>query len=169
MRSADAVLTAKTSERLEDLIPKLNKVSGLPVVDANSRVIGVISRKDIIRVRRAEGSLRDLVEEHMTAPAVTVGPKVSVRNAAKTMLKQKIRRLPVVDRNGKALGLLSRSDIFKPLLKEDYEDFLEKERVSSRASSSPPACIVQGSGQHSPHSQHLWLTTQQQQQPVHVL
>jgi CBS domain-containing protein len=60
--------------------------------------------QDIIRVRRAEGSLRDLVEEHMTSPAVTVGPKVSVRNAAKIMLKQKIRRLPVVDGNGKALG-----------------------------------------------------------------
>lgn len=45
MRSADAVLTAKTSERLEDLIPRLNKVSGLPVVDANNRVIGVVSRK----------------------------------------------------------------------------------------------------------------------------
>lgn len=55
-------------------------------------------------MRRAEGSLRDLVEEHMTSPAVTVGPKVSVRNAAKIMLKQKIRRLPVVDGNGKALG-----------------------------------------------------------------
>jgi CBS domain-containing protein len=40
----------------------------------------------------------------MTAPAVTVGPKVSVRNAAKIMLKQKIRRVPVVDGNGKALG-----------------------------------------------------------------
>ncbi|WIA10512.1 hypothetical protein OEZ85_010701 [Tetradesmus obliquus] len=128
MLSADAVLTAKTTERLEDLIPKLNKASGLPVVDVNNRVIGVISRKDIIRVRRAEGSLRDLVEEHMTSPAVTVGPKVSVRNAAKIMLKQKIRRLPVVDGNGKALGLLSRSDIFKPLFKEDYEEFLEKER-----------------------------------------
>ena len=45
MRSAETVLTAKTNERLEDLIPRLNRVSGLPVVDANSRVIGVISRK----------------------------------------------------------------------------------------------------------------------------
>jgi CBS domain-containing protein len=45
MRSADTVFIAKTTERLEDLIPKLNKVSGLPVVDVNNRVIGVISRK----------------------------------------------------------------------------------------------------------------------------
>lgn len=44
MRSGD-VLTAKTNERLEDLIPRLNKVSGLPVVDANNRVVGVVSRK----------------------------------------------------------------------------------------------------------------------------
>lgn len=45
MRSAETVLTAKTTERLEDIIPRLNKVSGLPVVDASNRVIGVISRK----------------------------------------------------------------------------------------------------------------------------
>jgi predicted transcriptional regulator len=45
MRSADTVLTAKTNQKLEDIIPMLNKVSGLPVVDASDRVIGVISRK----------------------------------------------------------------------------------------------------------------------------
>lgn len=45
MRGADNVLIAKTTEKLEDIMPKLNKVSGLPVVDANNRVIGVISRK----------------------------------------------------------------------------------------------------------------------------
>lgn len=60
--------------------------------------------QDIIRVRRAEGSLRASVADHMTSPALTVGPKVSVRQAAKIMLQNKIRRLPVVDRNGHALG-----------------------------------------------------------------
>lgn len=45
MRSADTVLTAKTNQTLQDIIPMLNKVSGLPVVDASDRVIGVISRK----------------------------------------------------------------------------------------------------------------------------
>lgn len=60
--------------------------------------------QDIIRVRRAEGSLRTPVADHMTSPALTVGPKVSVRQAAKIMLQHKIRRLPVVDRNGHALG-----------------------------------------------------------------
>jgi CBS domain-containing protein len=60
--------------------------------------------QDIIRVRRAEGSLRAPVADHMTSPALTVGPKVSVRQAAKIMLQHKIRRLPVVDKNGQAMG-----------------------------------------------------------------
>jgi predicted transcriptional regulator len=60
--------------------------------------------QDIIRVRRAEGSLRAPVADHMTSPALTVGPQVAVRQAAKIMLQHKIRRLPVVDRNGHALG-----------------------------------------------------------------
>lgn len=60
--------------------------------------------QDIIRVRRAEGNLRDTVGDHMTSPAVTVGPQMPVREAAKIMLKQKIRRVPVVDKSGKVLG-----------------------------------------------------------------
>lgn len=60
--------------------------------------------QDIIRVRRAEGSLRDLVVDHMTSPAMTIGPKVPVRKAAEMMLKHKIRRLPVVDGSGRAIG-----------------------------------------------------------------
>jgi len=55
-------------------------------------------------VRRADGSLLDIVEDHMTSPAVTVGPDTSVRRAAEIMLKQRIRRLPVVDKQGVALG-----------------------------------------------------------------
>lgn len=63
-----------------------------------------ICLQDIIRVRRAEGSLKDGVDDHMTSPAMTIGPKVAVRKAAKMMLDHKIRRLPVVDKDGKALG-----------------------------------------------------------------
>lgn len=60
--------------------------------------------QDIIRVRRAAGSLKDTVNQHMTKPAVTVTPGTSVRDAAKVMLKRKVRRLPVVDKEGKPLG-----------------------------------------------------------------
>lgn len=39
------VLTARPADKLQDIIPKLNKVSGLPVLDADERVVGVITRK----------------------------------------------------------------------------------------------------------------------------
>lgn len=55
-------------------------------------------------MRRAAGSLKDTVNQHMTKPAVTVTPGTSVRDAAKVMLKRKVRRLPVVDKEGKPLG-----------------------------------------------------------------
>jgi CBS-domain-containing membrane protein len=46
MRTSEAgVLSAKPTERLDSLIPRLNKVSGLPVLDADGKVVGVISRK----------------------------------------------------------------------------------------------------------------------------
>lgn len=65
------MLTAKTNEKLEDIIPRLNTVSGLPVVDANNRVIGVISRKvsvnptALIRTCSCMG-LRRVARSHLT-------------------------------------------------------------------------------------------------------
>lgn len=96
--------------QLLTLVPSLLLVWTLQLFHARERLHQTSSMllqsclQDIIRVRRAEGSLRDRVEDHMTCPAVTVGPKMSVRQAAKIMLQQRIRRLPVVDGNGQAIG-----------------------------------------------------------------
>lgn len=69
MRGVDNVLTAKTSEKLEDIIPRLNTVSGLPVVDANNRVIGVISRK----VRSQHATATTTCSRHHKAAACMAG------------------------------------------------------------------------------------------------
>lgn len=45
MKTTDNVLVASPSETLDDIIPKLNKVTGLPVIDSDGACIGVISRK----------------------------------------------------------------------------------------------------------------------------
>jgi CBS domain-containing protein len=81
-----------------------NQFTGLPVVGATGKVVGVISRKDIIDVRRSGGSLQEKVKAHMTSPAITCTPGMPVQEAGALMLKQKIRRLPVVDAEGKPLG-----------------------------------------------------------------
>lgn len=125
---AQGVLSCTPEETLKQTIPKLNKVTGMPVLNAEGKVVGVISRKDIIKVRKAKGSMSETVAQHMTSPAITVRLDASVRYAADLMLERKIRRLPVVDEQGRAVGIVSRSDIFKPLFSSAYNLYLEKER-----------------------------------------
>jgi len=55
----------------------------------------------------------------MTAPAITVPPGTGIGDAAALMLAKKIHRLPVTDGEGKLIGIVSRTDIFKPLLNMD--------------------------------------------------
>lgn len=127
--SSEGVLTCLPQDTLQSTIPKLNTVTGLPVLADDSKVIGVISRKDIIKVRNGKvpGTLEDPVSKHMTAPAIVISKLASVQQAADLMMLNKIRRLPVVDEDGLAVGIVSRSDIFKPLYREAYDLFLEKE------------------------------------------
>ncbi|KAI8471496.1 MAG: hypothetical protein J3K34DRAFT_384687 [Monoraphidium minutum] len=130
--AGEAVLVARPTETLQDLIPRLSKVTGLPVVGPNGAVVGVISRKDIIKVRQQGGSLQGRVRDHMSSPAITVGPGTPVAEAGQTMLQHGIRRLPVVDADGKPLGIVSRSDIFTPLMREAYAAYSEREVVRRR-------------------------------------
>ncbi len=102
------------------------RVSALPVVDADGRVIGVVSEADMLakealtdpgvfdglvhhgEVRKAAGlTAVDL----MTHPAVTVRPEDSVEHAARLMYTLQIKRLPVVDAGGGLVGLISRTDL----------------------------------------------------------
>ncbi|KAL6762097.1 hypothetical protein V8C86DRAFT_2525069 [Haematococcus lacustris] len=139
MRSnSRGLLTCLPQDTLEDVIPKLSKVTGLPVLSAQGLVVGVISRKDIIRVRRSQGSLQDTVAQHMTTPALTISADASVLEAANLMRSRKIRRLPVVDESGYPLGILARSDIFKPLFEEQYMQFMDKEVAAMQGVTAKP-------------------------------
>ena len=131
-------LTEKSTlwEALEKLTS--SKVSALVVVDAEGAPVGVLSEGDLLR--RAElgtakhrpgwleflvggGRCADdyrlshgrLVGEIMTHGALTIGEDAPVAEAANSMLSHKIKRLVVV-RGGKAVGVVSRSDILKALM-----------------------------------------------------
>ena len=107
-----------------------HKISGMPVVDAHNRVIGVISLADLPR-RAAEGSRESwtdrirrvfggakyreeaVVGEVMSAPPVTTEPEADVKEVAAVLDLHRIKRLPVVDREGKLVGIISRGDIIR--------------------------------------------------------
>lgn len=81
-------------------------VSGLPVVDEEGRLAGVVTEFDVI-ARSGEH-----VEDIMTRSVVSVGEDTDTETIARMIIEQKIRRLPVV-RDGRVVGIISRSDLIK--------------------------------------------------------
>ncbi|MFG2363987.1 CBS domain-containing protein [Streptomyces mirabilis] len=134
------------------------KVSALPVLEGEGRVIGVVSEADLLPKEEFRDSdpdrytqlrrLSDLAkagavtaEDLMTAPAFTVRANATLAQAARTMAHAKVKRLPVVDDKGLLEGVVSRGDLLKVFLRDD-EDIAEEVRrevVSYlfRAPSSP--------------------------------
>jgi CBS domain-containing protein len=100
------------------------RVSALPVVDADGRVIGVVSGADMMTKEVHLGVIDGLVHHKdvrkagaitagdlMTHPAVTVRPTDSIEHAAQLMYNLRIKRLPVVDAGGGLVGVISRTDL----------------------------------------------------------
>lgn len=119
------VVTAEKGTPVLEAIRKLveHSFSGLPVVDRENRVVGILTEKDVlslaIRVdENSEGSdeasLR--VEDLMTKEVVTVEAGESVTALCSCLIKNQFRRVPVVA-NGKLVGIVSRRDIIAHILK----------------------------------------------------
>jgi CBS-domain-containing membrane protein len=111
-------------------------VAGVPVLDAAGRVEGVISEKDFLSRMGGEGARSFMgvvaeclrgkgcvavsvraqrAEDIMSSPAVTVGEDTTVMAIADTFTGKRINRVPVVDGEGKLLGIVSRADIVRAL------------------------------------------------------
>jgi CBS domain-containing protein len=119
-------------------------LSGLPVVNDERRVLGVVSEGDIVIKERGvaqpdghayhwlfgaderEALKREArtAAEAMTTPAVTIEPQRSVAEAARLMVERSVNRLPVVS-EGKLVGIVTRADLVRAFARSDEE--LERE------------------------------------------
>ena len=136
----DKAVKVSPEDILEDVVKAMSEggVSGVPVVDTDGRVVGVISEKDILRrmlggksgnimtlmagCLRAGGCMctrvRDLpAREIMTSPAVTVRDDASLAEMADLLAGRKVNRLPVTDSGGRLLGILARNDIVNAMMR----------------------------------------------------
>ncbi len=110
-----------------------HRISGVPVLTMGRHVAGVVSEADLLaaRVRGTGGRWRWLTgrKEHhalvasqlMTSPAVTIHPDAALATAAGLMSAHHLRRLPVVDSEGKLLGIVSRRDLLSVFLRPDAD------------------------------------------------
>ncbi len=111
-------------------------ISGLPVVDRENKVIGVITQadilsmvgvshertfKDLLRYLRGENLPEcrrgDYVGDVMTSPAHTIRPNQTIAEAVKIMAEKNIRRLIVVDEKNTLIGIITRADILRAVIR----------------------------------------------------
>jgi predicted transcriptional regulator len=111
MTSGVHVLTADTT--LEDAAWQLGRhgVGGAPVVDEGGRVIGVLSKTDLID--RAPGSETMRVRDAMTPLVFYVRPDDPAKRAVRLMLHEHVHRLIVVREQGKLAGIVTTMDILR--------------------------------------------------------
>lgn len=112
-------------------------ISGLPVVDKENHVIGMITQADILSMvgMRREHTFKDLlkhmlgeqlpeqkkgdiVADIMAAPVVTIKRDMNIAEAAQLMDEKRIRRLVVVDEKNLLVGIISRADILKAVIRK---------------------------------------------------
>jgi CBS domain-containing protein len=112
-------ISVQVDASLEDAerLMRDREVSGLPVVDVDGRLVGVLSRTDVVEdgsiptailLRRRPSGLR--VGELMTSPAITVSSLTGLSEAARLMRDRRIHRLVVIDDAERPVGVLSASD-----------------------------------------------------------
>lgn len=87
-----------------------NKIGGIPIVDVGGKLKGILTNRDL----RFEDNLKRKVREVMTSENLVTAPEGTDLKKAETILrKYKIEKLPVVDRQGKLVGLITYRDILQ--------------------------------------------------------
>jgi len=136
------VVSVKPEDNVRGALGLLFKmqISGLPVVDAQGKLVGMFTEKSVLAYAlpgHIETVGRFVYEENpkstkkkfmelsnikvsklMRQEVVTTNEEATLCEAARIMLTQKARRLPVVDKTGKLVGLIARCDVLKALVKE---------------------------------------------------
>jgi len=144
MKAADIMVKDVVSVRPEASVREVaslmleRRISGVPVVDSERRVLGIISEGDLIRrpeigtytsptgwltvfLSRDE-SARDFVKTHgllakevMSRPAICVAPETPLADIVRLFDRHRVKRLPVVE-HGRLAGLVTRADLLRALV-----------------------------------------------------
>lgn len=138
MTTRVVTVTPETSFKDAVRLMRSKRVSGLPVIDAKRRLVGIITEGDLLnkverrdddayvleskrhRLDRGRAAALD-VQSAMSAAVTSVRPDFPIALAAREMHTRGFKRLPVVDENGSLVGIVSRGDLLTVFLRTDAE------------------------------------------------
>ena len=136
------VVSVNPDDNVEEALTRLfeMQISGLPVIDAQGKLIGMFTEKDILRsilpsyiekvgrfvyeenpksIKNKYKELENLkVSQLMRKEVITVFEDAAVCEVAHIMLTQKVRRIPVLNKEKKVIGIIAREDVVKAYTKE---------------------------------------------------
>lgn len=133
-----------------------HRISGLPVLKMGREVVGVVTEADLIAaedaaarqprigrklLRRREHHPALTAGQLMTAPAITIGPDATIPAAARVMNTHHVRRLPVVDTDGKLVGIVSRRDLLSVFLRPDQDIAADARHMLGEILLAEPGCV----------------------------
>jgi len=121
------VIAVTVEDQIDNLwrLMQEKNIAGFPVVKKDNKVVGIVSQKDLLdsgqvfpRFESRKGQYRTpaKVMSVMQPNVITVKPNASTGKVAKVMVSKDIGRIPVVDKDGKLLGIVDREDIVKRMI-----------------------------------------------------
>ena len=94
-----------------------NEIAGIPVIEDDMTLVGIVTEKDVLRLFYADEQEKNkTVKDFMTRPAVYFDEDESLSDVCKCLINNDFRRVPVTSK-GKVVGIISRPDVLKHILK----------------------------------------------------
>jgi CBS domain-containing protein len=112
-------------------IMRKKDITGMPVIEDDMTLVGVITEKDVLRLFYADGDEKNqTVGFFMTRPAVSYRENENLRSVCDFMMINYFRRVPVVSKQGKLVGIISRPDIIDYILEQRQQNAEERSETS---------------------------------------
>ncbi|MEN3042997.1 MAG: CBS domain-containing protein [Fervidobacterium sp.] len=99
----------RTVAQVKEIL-RLKRISGVPVLDEDGKVVGIISIEDIIKCLE-NGTLNEKVSEHMTKNVICLNSDATLQDVIKQFERYKYGRFPVIDSEQKLVGIVTKNDI----------------------------------------------------------
>jgi IMP dehydrogenase len=93
-----------------------NRISGLPVIDENRLLVGILTEKDALMLLQNADSQGVVVGDFMTSEVIKFNEEDSLIKVSNCLIKNPYRRVPIVNTDNQLVGIVSRRDIMKKIL-----------------------------------------------------